>query len=260
YTTGAFAETMASDPIDFDPGAGTTNLSPVGSSDIFIQKLDASGNFLWAKSFGGSSSDQGNSIAVDAAGNVYTTGSFEDTVDFDPGAGTTNLSAIGGSDIFIQKLDASGNFLWAKSFGGSSSDWGSSIAVDASENVYTTGSFQDTVDFDPGAGTINLISQGSLDIFVHKINQTTTVGLVENSFDQAINIFPNPSTGTFTIDLGMTYDAPQVIVRDAVGRIVHTAAYNATSMVQISLDQPAGIYFVEIASGTKKANLKLIRK
>jgi hypothetical protein len=63
--------------------------------------------------------DQGYSIAIDAEGNVYTTGYFIDTVDFDPGTGSmTNLSAVGGKDSFIQKLDANGNFVWAKSFGG----------------------------------------------------------------------------------------------------------------------------------------------
>jgi PDZ domain-containing secreted protein len=167
YTTGRFDGT-----VDFDPGAGTNNLSSQGGyDDAFIQKLDPSGNFIWAKSFGGTSNDRGLSITVDASGNVYTTGFFRDTVDFDPGAGTNNLSSQGTDDVFIQKLDPSGNFLWAKSFGGTSLDWGHSITVDASGNVYTTGYFYGTVDFDPGAGTNNLTSQGSVDIFIQKMSQ-----------------------------------------------------------------------------------------
>ena len=166
YTTGSFWGT-----VDFDPGAGTFNLTPAGNSDIFIQKLDASGNFLWVKSFGSTGTDYGKSIAVDASGNVYTTGSFFGTVDFDPGAGTFNLTTTY-NDVFIQKLDASGNFLWAKSFGGTGNniDSGNSIAVDASGNVYTTGYFEGTADFDPGAGTFNLSSAGGQDVFVQKLD------------------------------------------------------------------------------------------
>ncbi|MGV6861297.1 MAG: SBBP repeat-containing protein [Putridiphycobacter sp.] len=165
YTTGSFQGTA-----DFDPDAGTTNLTSTGNQDVFIQKLDPSGNFLWAKSFGGTPSERGYSIMADASGNVYTTGYFAGTVDFDPGAGTTNLTSAGIIDVFVQKLDPSGNLLWAKSFGGASEEWGYSITIDASGNLYTTGYFQGTVDFDPGAGTTNLTSAGSNDVFIQKLD------------------------------------------------------------------------------------------
>ncbi len=165
YTTGYFLGTA-----DFDPGAGTANLTSAGVDDVFVSKLDASGNYLWAKGMGGTSIDIGYGIAVDASGNVYTTGSFNGTVDFDPGAGTANLTSAGGDDVFVSKLNASGNYLWAKRMGGTSIDIGYGIAVDASGNVYTTGSFIGTVDFDPGAGTANLTSAGGEDIFVSKLD------------------------------------------------------------------------------------------
>src|SRR5674476_671097 len=131
---------------------------------LFFSSLQAQNvSLVWAKNMGGASDDYVNSIAVDASGNVYTTGYFLGTVDFDPGAGTYNLTSAGGYDIFISKLDASGNFVWAKNMGGASDDRGTSIAVDASGNVYTTGSFRGTADFDPGAGTYNLTSAGSGD-------------------------------------------------------------------------------------------------
>jgi len=166
YTTGYFEETA-----DFDPSAGTTNLTSAGEYDIFIQKLDASGNLLWAKAMGGTSYDEGWSITTDASGNVYTTGSFQGTADFDPSSGTTNLTSAGGYDIFIQKLDASGNLVWAKTMGGTSHDFGYSITTDASGNVYTTGYFRGTADFDPSTtGTTNLTSAGSGDIFIQKLD------------------------------------------------------------------------------------------
>ena len=167
YTTGTFTGT-----VDFDPGAGIANLISAGVEDIFVSKLDASGNFVWAKSMGGTSPDQGYSIAVDGSGNVYTTGYFLGTADFDPSVGTLNITSIGSTDIFVSKLDASGNFVWAKGIGGATDDFGNSIAVDGSGNVYTTGYFQETVDFDPNAGTANLSSVGGRDIFISKLSPT----------------------------------------------------------------------------------------
>ncbi len=176
YTTGFFQGTA-----DFDPGAGTTSLTSADSSDIFISKLDASGNFLWAKRMGETYEDRGRSIEIDGSGNVYTTGFFGGTADFDPGAGTSNLTSAGSSDIFISKLDASGNFLWAKRIGGTDIDWGLFIVVDSSDNVYTTGYFAGTADFDPGAGTTNLSVVGAWDVFISKLS-AASVGILENSF------------------------------------------------------------------------------
>ncbi len=177
---------------DFDPGAGTFGLQSNGSQDIFISKLDASGNFLWAKSMGGTSNDFGESIAVDALGNVYTTGRFAFTADFDPGVSTYNLVGSGSMDAFTSKLDASGNFVWARKTGGSGNDQGRAIRVDASGNIYTTGFFSNTVDFDPNAGTFNLTSAGSFDIFVMKLSPAApavpeiVVGSTMSSYSQTL--------------------------------------------------------------------------
>ena len=202
YTTGVFTGTT-----DFDPGAGTANLTSAGNWDIFVSKLDASGNFVWAKNMGGTSTDRGNSIAVDSSGNVYTTGYFYGTTDFDPGAGIVNLTSAGSADIFVSKLDASGNFVWAKKLGVLSDDYGISIAIDSSGNIYTTGKFQGTVDFDPGAGTVNLTSAGSIDIFVSKLDASGNFVWAKNmggtgsdlgnsiAVDAARNVY---TTGKFT--------------------------------------------------------------
>jgi len=165
YTTGEFFGTA-----DFDPGLGVFNLTSAGLVDIFVSKLDANGDFVWAHATGGSAGDSGFGIAVDGAGNVYTTGSFVGTVDFDPGPGTFNLISAGDADIFVSKLDTNGDFVWARAMGGTGMHEGQAIAVDAAGNVFTTGYFQDTVDFDPGLGVFNLTSAGLVDIFVSKLD------------------------------------------------------------------------------------------
>jgi hypothetical protein len=165
YTTGFFR-----DVADFDPSAGVFNLTSAGGKDIFISKLDSNGDFVWAKSIGSVNDEQGNGIAIDGSGNVYSTGIFEATVDFNPGAGTVNLVSQGQDDVFVSKLDPNGGFVWAKSFGGSSTDGVGEITIDNADNVYTTGSYKGIADFDPGAGTLNLTSEGYTDIFVSKLD------------------------------------------------------------------------------------------
>ena len=200
YTTGTFQNT-----VDFDPGYGTVNLTAVGYQDIFISKLDSSGNFVWAKSLGGSNYESATAIAVDAAGNVYTTGTFTGTTDFDPGVGNVYRTSVGLYDVFISKLDSSGNFVWAKSLGDVDSEDATAIAVDASGNVYTTGYFSGTVDFDPGVGTVNLTSAGNTDVFISKL-------------DSSGNFVWAKSLG------GGNYDVATGIAVDAAGN-VHTTGY-----------------------------------
>lgn len=165
YATGAFTGT-----VDFDPGPGIFNLIAAGETDIFVLKLDAAGNFVWAKKMGGLFSDSGNSIVVDTVGDVYSSGQFSGTSDFDPGAGSFNLTTVGSHDIFISKLDSSGNFIWAKSMGGIGYDNTYSTRVDSSGNICTTGYFENTADFDPGSGVFDLISSGGKDVFIQKLD------------------------------------------------------------------------------------------
>ena len=142
---------------------GTTTLTSSGYDDIFVAKLDSSANWLWAKQAGGTSSDIGYGIAVDAYGNSYVTGYFKSS---SCSFGTITLTSSGYEDIFVAKLDINGNWLWAKQAGGTSEDGGTSIAVDANGNSYVTGSFKESANF----GTTTLTSSGSWDIFVAKID------------------------------------------------------------------------------------------
>ena len=165
YITGIFFGTT-----DFDPGAGVTSLTSAGNEDIFVCKFDNNGNFIWAKQFGGTTNDFCNAIKLDRAGNIYINGYFDNMADFDPGTGLFNLVSNGATDIFVCKLNNSGNLIWAKSIGGPSSDVAYSIGLDEQNNVYSTGFYFATVDFDPGGGTFNLSSDGVGDGYILKLN------------------------------------------------------------------------------------------
>ncbi len=95
-----------------------------------MAKYDASGAHEWSQRFGGANSDESAAIAVDASGNVIVAGFFVGTADFGGG----NLVSAGDYDVFVAKYDASGAHQWSQRFGGTSSDFGWAIAVDASGN------------------------------------------------------------------------------------------------------------------------------
>ncbi len=115
---------------------------------FFNSVLAQNPTFEWAKSIGAINYDYSYDIAIDGSGNIYTTGFFQGTVDFDPGPDVFNLSTAR-SGLFICKLDTLGNFVWAKAFTGTYSCQGNAIALDSSGNIYLTGSFEGTIDFDP---------------------------------------------------------------------------------------------------------------
>ena len=154
---------------DFDPGAGTTNLTS-SDQDMAVLKLNSSGDFVWVKQFGGTSKDEGRGIVVDDTGNVYFSGYFKNTVDWDPGSGTYDVTTVSAADAFICKLSASGDFKWVANFGSTSAEITYDLAVDRVGNVYGTGYFNNTCDFDPSSSTANLSSEGQQDVFIVKLD------------------------------------------------------------------------------------------
>ena len=154
-----------------------TSKTSAGSDDIFIAKYNASGAFQWIQSAGGSLRDIGRGVAVDSNGNVFITGTFEDTANFGGGGGINPLS-YGGIDIFVAKYNSSGVVQWVQSAGGSLFDSGNSIAVDTSGNVYVTGNYYGPANFD---GTNSVSGAGDRDIFLTKYNSGGTLQWVQTA-------------------------------------------------------------------------------
>ena len=228
YITGYFTGTA-----DFDPSAATDNLTSAGFSDIFVCKLSLAGAYTWAVRMGSTTSETGYAIAVDASGNVYTTGSFQGTVDFDPSATTANLTSAGGKDIFVCKFSSAGAYTWAKNMGGTGDDSGNGIAVDASGNVYTTGYFNGTADFDPSAATANLTSAGLYDIFVSKLGLAPTAYSVTGT-----SACSSVTVGLSGSETGVTYQ----LQRD--GTNVGTAVAGTGAALSFGSQTTVGTYTV----------------
>lgn len=228
YTTGWF-EVNA----DFDPSASTYNLNSSASRTAYISKHDTNGNIIWAVKIGDSGYNQGNSVFIDSNSNIYITGYYQDTADFNPSATEVfNMTSTGVYDVFVLKLDNNGNFIWAKSFGGTSVDMGLDIVAGSNE-VYVSGRYQGTIDLDPGANTSNVTSNGSLDAFLLKLDENGDF-LWGNSFG------------------GTSNERAESIGLDSLGNVIALFFYNGT----VDFDPSASVSNLTSAGGSDAAIVK----
>ena len=195
YVTGTFRSTAT---------FGSYSLTSSGSSDIFVAKMDANGNWLWAKQAGGISCDYGYGITTDDNGNSYVTGCFADTATF----GSYSLTSSGSSDIFVAKMDANGNWQWATNAGGINYDTGDGIAIEDNGNSYVTGLFGGTITF----GSYSLTGSGSFDIFVAKLGNDTSVENEIIPTKMKLSNFPNPFNPSTTISFTIASATQEVLV------------------------------------------------
>lgn len=112
----------------------------------------------WGFSFGGDGLEQSYDMVTGSNGDIFVTGNFLDnTIDFDPGTGQLFLNSAGGRDLFLACYSDGGILNWAISIGGAEDETVYGIDIDASGNVYLTGTFcSNDADFDPGNGNHNL--------------------------------------------------------------------------------------------------------
>ncbi|HMG14851.1 MAG TPA: T9SS type A sorting domain-containing protein, partial [Saprospiraceae bacterium] len=254
YVTGGFQYTA-----DFDPGPDTSNLISFGDYDIFILKLDSYGNYIWAKNMGGNQGEIGNSLVLDAIGNIYVTGSFNGSPDFDPGPSAFNLTSSGFLDIFISKLDTAGIFKWAVNMGGIDDDFGYALSIDKSDNLYITGAFSQTTDFDPGQGTFNLKAVGSDDVYISKLSQSS-VATKENLVDNKLNLYPNPTTGFLNVLITNPSKGQRIEIYNSLGVLMYTQTdLNEFNIIDLK-NQPDGMYMLRLVDETNIGISKIIVK
>jgi hypothetical protein len=140
---------------------GGPSVTNQGGQDVFLVKLDPSGNYLWNRAMGGAGNQFSYAVGVDQFGNAAVAGGFASTIDLGGGP----MTSAGTTDIFVAKYDAGGNYLWAKGFGGTAYQAPNDATMDAAGNVYVTGTTSGPVDF--GAGPIG--GFGSEDIWILKL-------------------------------------------------------------------------------------------
>ncbi|MFM1998408.1 MAG: hypothetical protein RL204_355 [Bacteroidota bacterium] len=200
YSVGRFSNT-----VDFDPGSGTSNITSTSNYDMFVSKLDISGNFVWAKKLSGSTFISPSKVAIDPSGNPIYVGYFSGTVDFNPNAGATNLT--GSSNSFVLKLDATGNFVFVKSFVATSANSILDIEINTNGDMLLAGYFTSNTDFDPGTGVAQqTVNSNSQDAFICKLDNSgnylwaTKIGGPNSDQINGIDTDPNGNilvTGSF---------------------------------------------------------------
>jgi hypothetical protein len=210
--------------IDFGGGPITS----AGSDDGFVVKFSSLGFHVWSKRFGDANAQNIKDIAVDAAGDIYLTGSFAGMVDFGGGA----ITSLGSTDSMLVKLSSAGNHVWTRQIGGLNAQNGASVTVDSLGNPIVTGFIQGSVDFGLGA----LTSAGLSDIFVAKYNS--------NNVAQWAKIFGDANDQSA---MGIKTDAQNNVI--VVGRTAGTVDFGGGASTAAGLNDifvtkfaPAGTY------------------
>ncbi len=300
YISGKFSGT-----VDFDQGPELLELSSP-SSTKYLAKYDPDGNPLWAKivqpsiyfeddlalsakdenvyfvGFGGTSEGtdvlkvnpqgeilwnqrievaHGNSLVTDQDGNVFVSGYFGHTVDFDPGPNVAELTAsdtVGGfeSDIFLLKLDENGNYLFSTKFGDVQSDIEAHVTNSSDNHIYLTGVFRGTVAIDNASGDDTLTSNGQSDILVLKIHPGMELSAEENCQD--IDVYPNPATSNVIIHNHFSENV-NIIIYNAQGLLVYENSF-ANNSTAIPFDRFAqGMYIIHVKSDLCEKKVKVLK-
>jgi len=257
----------------------TISLNSSGNADIFIANYNSSGDAIWARKAGGSLDDIGRAITVDTASNIYITGNFGGNADF----GETNIIGADSTEIFFASYDVNGNFRWVLKADGipetnfQAYPWtpeaGLSICTDRWSNVYASGDYRANSSF----GSTTLHAWANADIFVTKIgiNNTSIItdsqGLTDIAFVDMnlnkLNVYPNPTTGLFTIAISMAIINHKEKVKVRITNILGQEIFNKECIIKqnyiketIELDKslPSGIYTLQVIIGDKIENTTVV--
>lgn len=259
YTSGIFNAIC-----DFDPGSGVYPLSSMSSYNAsFISKLDLNGNFVWAKAFTCPDYSATTKTIIDANENLYSCGWFNSTITFNLTSGNQSLTSVGGSDVFIIKLDSAGNKKWIQQIGDSGDDSASPLAKDIFGNVFTSGLFSGTVDFNASNMNNFLTSAGNSDIFVYKLDTANILTGINNNLLKSYNtiIYPNPTIGNLEVIFNNKHTSGTVIIRNVIGQVIYTENFLQKDVLTLFINEIPGIYFLEVLTETgEKNNFKIIKE
>jgi hypothetical protein len=246
---------------NFGPNAsmGNFNLQRISqASDIYITKINSQGNFLWAKSFWGTTDVLSTDLSLAQSNAIFLTGIFSDSIISYDGNSFSNNDG-GASHIFLLRLNADGQVQWVKSPTGSSSENPNEIATDPQGNVFLAGRFgstssNSTIEFDSNT----LICSDALDSYLAKLNDDLSSNLLDIKQDISNpEIYPNPSSGTLTISYPSLIKKGNLQVYNSLGNLIIEESLKNFNQTSITLTT-TGVYFIRINSDGNLVTKKLI--
>lgn len=199
--TGSFGNT-----VDFDPGPGINNKSTNGGLDSYLLKFDTEGDFSWVQTWGSTSQDSARLVETDASDNIYLTGVFRESADFDPGPGQEIHTSNGYYDCYLSKFSSAGVHQWTKTWGGTTGDFDEANGLsvcDLTGKLHVTGWFADVVDFDPGPGVDSHTSNGYRDLYINTFNLdgnflwAVSWGGSDDTFEESFEVTHNQTGDVF---------------------------------------------------------------
>ncbi len=243
-----------------------------GVTKLIVYKYNSIGTLVWAKEIGGDYTTYGKNITLDTFGNIFISGNFRDTVDFDPGPGVFEMVPTGSSpDVFFSKWDANGNFVWAKQMDGGGTIYVEDLATDLDGNLYSTGDCSRMIDFDPDPDSthyINTYYDYSHHLFLYKLDSAGNFGYVRKvggessqtgeqlEVDEDKNIYVtgyfreitdfDPGLGEYNLDAGEDMNA-FIAKYDSIGDLVWAKALEGTHDAYgeaIELDGQGNLFYI----------------
>ena len=185
--------------------AGASRLSSAGTSDGFVARLGPDGALQWVQQIGGPRDDEARSVALDAGGETWVAGSFEEKATIGSEGGPA-LDGAGGTDGFLARLGPDGKVLWSGRIGGKGDDAVTAVAV-GQGGAWITGYFAQKADFDPGPAVTSMSSSGEIDAFVARLIRTGHLRWVQRIgdrfFDAGTGLAPDGEGGVWSLSVQM---------------------------------------------------------
>lgn len=250
--------------VDFNPNEGDYILSSLNNEpDAFVQKLSHEGTFIWATPLVSIFGHRINGIVSDHENHIYISGRFNGAIDMNPNPGGNYLNAIGSYDAYIAKYNncisiSNQVFTTATTLianaSGMSYQW---FDCDA-DNTPIPGA-TDQIFYSATEGTYSVeITDGDCTSVSECYYIAGNIGIDE--YEIALTITPNPSQGEVNFNLLKSYENLDVKVRNTLGQLVASYQFHNKAAFSINIDQPAGLYIVELTSNTGASSLSKIIK
>lgn len=254
-----YVEGTFQDKVDFDPSSAldTVTGTPDGGN-VFIQKFDSSGNHQWVYTIRGTVS-QGYTLgsvfssymAYDGNADLFVTGQYYYSIDFNPGGSLGQRVASKLYDVFILQIDKNGNYKKVNTLESTDEANGYKIVASSNGVVYVAGMFNDTIDLDPDPTIVSKNSSGMKDAFLIKLKHMA-VGVsevVQNT--TKVDAYPNPTKGSLSVDFPARGNFI-IKVYDMLGRIESETHVINDNHANLLIKGNPGVYFVKILNSTGK--------